>query len=383
VNRRTVAVVTGTRAEFGLLTPILKEIRSDRRFRLQIIAAGQHFVANRGSTWKEIPKAGFRIDAEVRAPEPTRSPAWMGEALGVMTAGFSRLFAIQRPDWLLVLGDRAEPLAAALAATEMGGIAIAHLHGGEVTGHRQDDQRRWLLSALAHLHLAATSRSVQLLQNSGEDLRLRIRQVGAPGLDSILERQEERRPELCRQYGLPETGHFLLLAQHAVPHQAAQAKRQIQETLKALRRVGLPTLAFAPSTDRGGAAILRELKKASMPKFHLVASVPHRDYLGLLSKASALVGNSSSGIIEAPAFGTPAVDIGIRQAGRERSAHVIPAPHRAASIESAIRKALSQAFRNRIERSRSPYGDGKTTPKVVKLLASVRIDDRFLEKTHD
>ncbi len=378
---RTIAVVTGTRAEFGLLTPIMKAIRADRRFRLQVIAAGQHFVANRGNTWKEIPRAGFRIDAKIKAPEPTRATAWMGEALGDMTAGFSRLFARMRPDWLLVLGDRAEPLAAALAATELGGIAIAHLHGGEVTGHRLDDQGRRLLSAMAHLHLAATPLSARRLKAMGE-APWRIRRVGAPGLDSILGASRVQRRDILPRYGLSASEPFLILAQHAVPHQADQARRQVLETLKALRLVKLPVIATAPNTDRGGEVILRELRKAASAGHlrRLVPSMPHRDYLALLSHAAALVGNSSSGIIEAPAFGTPAVDIGVRQAGRERSAQVIPVPHRAEAIAGGIRKALSSAFLRRIARIRSPYGDGHTTPKVVRLLATLPLDERLLSK---
>ena len=378
--RRTVAVVTGTRAEFGLLTPILKAIRDDRRrFRLKVVAAGQHFVASHGSTWREIPKAGFRIDARVRAPEPRADPAWMGEALGAMTAGFSRLFARIRPDWLLVLGDRAEPLAAALAATELGGIAIAHLHGGEVTGHRLDDQGRRMLSALAHLHLPATALSARRLKAMGE-AAWRIHLVGAPGLDSILSSKPSARADVRRRYGLPGSVPYLILSQHAVPHQASQAGAQIRQTLQALDRIGLPVIACSPNTDAGGEGILQALRASRKVRFH--ASLPHADYLALLRDASALVGNSSSGIIEAPSFGTPSVDVGVRQAGRERTVHVVSAPHRASAIEAAVRRVLAPAFRRRIARVPSPYGDGRTTPKVVRLLASAKMDDRLLEKSH-
>lgn len=381
MRKRLVAVVTGTRAELGLLTPIMRAVQAHPRLALRVVAAGQHFVANRGNTWREIPKAGFRIAAEVRAPEPTGAPAWMGEALGKMTMGFSRVFARMRPDWLLVLGDRAEPLAAALAATELGGIAVAHLHGGEVTGHRLDDQGRRLLSALAHLHLPATPLSERRLKAMGE-APWRIRRVGAPGLDSILGKSATRRRDILRRYGLSETEPFVILAQHAVPHQSDQAAAQVRETLKALRQTGLPVIATASNTDRGGAAILRELKRAAAAgRLRLVPSLPHADYLALLHHAAALVGNSSSGIIEAPAFGTPAVDIGIRQAGRERSAHVISAPHRAEAIAAAVRRAASEPFRRQVARIPSPYGDGKTTPKVVRLLASLPLNDRLLDKS--
>jgi UDP-hydrolysing UDP-N-acetyl-D-glucosamine 2-epimerase len=370
VKPRTVAVVTGTRAEFGLLAPVMRAVRAHPGLSLKVLAAGMHFVKDRGLTVREIRRAGFRVDAGVRAPPPRSEPAWMGEALGEMTKGFARVLARLRPDWLLVLGDRAEPLAAALAATELGGIAIAHLHGGEVTGHRLDGQGRRLLTAMAHLHLPATPGSARRLRRMGE-APWRIRRVGAPGLDAI------------RTLGLPPwrgPRSVLLLIQHAVPHQAAEAPRQIRETLQALDRVGLPVIAVLPNTDAGSDAVVLALKRH--PGMILASNLLHAEYLGLLRGAAALVGNSSSGIIEASAFRTPAVNIGIRQAGRERAANVLDAPHRAVAIARAIRRAVSPAFRRRLARVRSPYGDGRTAPRVARLLATFPFDDRLLEKTH-
>ena len=374
--KRAVAVVTGTRAEFGLLAPVMRAIRDHPKLSLEVLAAGMHFVGNRGNTWREIGKAGFRIRARVKAPEPSKSPAWMGEALGEMTKGFSRALSKLRPDWLLVLGDRAEPLAAALAATQLGGIAIAHLHGGEVTGHRLDDQGRRLLSALAHLHLPANPKSAARLRGMGE-ASWRVQVVGAPGLDAILSARLPSRDGLLGRYRLKQP--YLLLVQHAVPHQASEAARQIRETLRALQRIGLPVLASMPNTDAGGEAALAALRSARGVR--VFPNLPHADYLGLLRGAAALVGNSSSGLIEAPAFRTPAVNLGIRQAGRERAANVIDAPHDARAIERAIRRAISPTFRRRLARIRSPYGDGRTAPRVARLLATVPIDDRLLEKT--
>lgn len=370
MRTRTVAVVTGTRAEFGLLAPVMRAIRAHPRLKLKVLAAGMHFVKDRGLTVRGIRRAGFHIDAGVRAPRPREDPAWMGEALGEMTKGFALALARLRPDWLLVLGDRSEPLAAALAATELGGIAIAHLHGGEVTGHRLDDQGRRLLTAMAHLHLPATPGSVRCLRRMDE-APWRLRRVGAPGLDAI------------RALGLPPwrgPRSYLLLVQHAVPHQATQAARQIRETLKALDRVGLPVIAILPNTDAGGAAVVRALKRH--PHLILVSNLPHAEYLGLLRGAAALVGNSSSGIIEAPAFKTPVVNLGVRQTGRERTANVLDAPHRASAIARAIRRAVSPAFRRRLARVRSPYGDGRTAPRVARLLATLPITPRLLEKSH-
>lgn len=370
-RRLTVAVVTGTRAEFGLLAPVMRGIRRHPRLRLQILAAGMHFVRDRGWTVREIRDAGFRIDAEVRMPEPRDDRAWMGEALGAMTAGFSRALARLRPDWLVVLGDRAEPLAAALAASEIGGIAVAHLHGGEVTGHRQDDLRRSLLTRIAHLHLPATAASARRIRGMGE-AAWRIRVVGAPGLDSILSsRLPPRR--------LPRP--FLLLVQHAVPHQASETPRQIRETLRALRTAGLPVIASLPNTDAGGGAVVRALRaEERRGRIVVLRNLPHAEFLALLRDCAALIGNSSSGILEAPALRTPVVNVGIRQQGRERAANVIDAPHQAHAIAQAVRRAISPAFRDGIRGVRSPYGDGKTAPRVAKLLAGMSLGDRLLKK---
>ena len=381
MRRRTVAVVTGTRAEFGLLVPVMRAIRAHPRLRLKVIATGMHFDRSRGYTVREILNEGFTIDASVRIPAPSDSFAGYGRSLVRMFQGIRRVLSDMRPDWLVVLGDRAEPLAAAAATREMR-IAIAHLHGGEVTGHARDNTARDILSRLAHLHLAATPRSRSRLLGLGEEA-WRIHVVGGPGLDGILSAPLPAPREVRKRVGLPPKGPYLLLVQHAVPQEALHSAAQIGETLEACRRLALPVLASSPNTDEGGAAVQRALALAHRQgRIRLVPSLLHADYLALLKGAAVLLGNSSSGIIEAPAFRTPVVNLGVRQAGRERAANVIDAPHRASAIVRAVRKAMSPAFRRKIARVRSPYGDGKTAPRVAKLLATLPIDRKLLEKSH-
>jgi UDP-hydrolysing UDP-N-acetyl-D-glucosamine 2-epimerase len=375
-----VAVVTGTRADLGLWTPVLREMAApERSMEPGLVVMAMHLDARFGATVEEVRRLGVPILGEVPSIPDEDSPAAMSASLGVALSGVTPVLERARPDWLLVLGDRGEQLAAALAALHLG-IAIAHLHGGERTLGAVDDTLRDLISRCAHIHLVATEGAGRRLQAIGE-AAWRIRHTGAPGLDAIRElAPRPPSPALRARYGLPPDGPYLLLLIHpetaAMGHAAADLGAAV---LGAIESTAMPVVAIWPNADAGGRMIGVMLEDARRRFASLVPSVPHADYLSLLAGAAALVGNSSSALLEAPLLRVPAVDIGDRQAGRERGDNVIPAEPTAGAVRAAIAVATSDVFRAGLSGT-SPYGDGHAAPRIVDAVAETPLDARLLRK---
>ena len=366
-------MVTGSRADFGLYLPVMAAMRT-AGISAEWLVTAMHLDAHAGLTVDAVRDSPFPIAAEVPCSPPDDSGGAMAASIGMAISGMVRPLAEWGSGWVLLLGDRGEQLAAAIVATHIG-MPIAHLHGGERTFGAVDDVIRDLVSRMAHLHLVATPDAASRLVDLGED-RSRIHQVGAPGLDDLVELAKTDPAEVRARYGLPASGPFLLVVQHAETRADRDAGSDMAETLDAIGAIGLPALIVLPNTDAGGAAIRARLNDAGAAT---VPSVPRSDYAVLLRSAAALVGNSSSGIIEAPLVGTPAVNIGARQAGRTRGDNVIEVVPNAAAISEGIRRAVNPAFRSRLS-GRSPYGDGHASERIAGLLAATPIDERLLLK---
>jgi UDP-hydrolysing UDP-N-acetyl-D-glucosamine 2-epimerase len=350
-----IAVVTGSRAEFGLLEPVLHAIRAERTLRLRVVAAGAHLAAG---TWRDIEAAGFTIAARVpmqRRGESGRDADMA--ALGRGVSGFARLWARWKPDVVLLLGDRIEPLAAAAAAS-VGGIRVAHVHGGDRAEGVADDAMRHAISKLAHLHFPATVASRARLIRMGEDPAV-IFQVGSPAVDGL-----GRVEPAC---GGPE----LIVMQHPLGAADDQERTWMAATLRAT--AGYPRLVMAPNADPGSAGIRAALRAARVPA---VEHLPRERFLALLAGARALVGNSSAGLIEAAALRVPAVNIGPRQAGRETAGNVVACGYGAAAVKAALRRALQ------LKRAglRQPYGGGHAGERMARVLAGIDLERVMVRK---
>jgi UDP-hydrolysing UDP-N-acetyl-D-glucosamine 2-epimerase len=254
---------------------------------------------------------------------------------------------------------------------------VAHLHGGEVTRGAVDDTVRDLVSRIAHLHLVATADARDRLAAMGEEA-WRIHRVGAPGLDRLVAESAGDRAELLRRYGLPAADPYLLVVQHPETVGEERAVTDLEATLAAVERVGMAALVVYPNADAGGRAMIERLH-AHASAVRAVPSLSRGDFATLLAGAAALVGNSSSGIIEAPLLGTPAVNVGRRQEGRTRGDNVLDVPADPTAIADAIRRAAQPTFREGLSR-RSPYGDGRAGERVIDLLLSTPRDERLLTK---
>lgn len=378
---RRIAVVTGTRAEYGMLTPVLRAIQRHPALDLQLIVTGLHLLRDFGYTVAEIERDSFPIAARVEMPLENDRPSVVARSVGAGVMGMAEALDQINPTILLLLGDRTEPLAAAIAATYLT-LPIAHLHGGEVTGGAVDDNVRNAISKLAHLHLVATVLSAKRLRqmNEAED---RIHVVGSPSIDAIMAMAFPPREELAQRLRLSRTARWIVVIQHPETLGTQDGGAQIRAVLDAVTNLDGEIIVIYPNADPGSAAIIQGIEEYEQrsPRVRSFKSLPYLDYLALLRHAALLVGNTSSGLREAPSFGLPFVNVGIRQAGRERGENVLDAAGDRSSIACAITRAMTnRTFRERARSGCNPYGNGKSAERIAVLLAEVPLDSRLLRK---
>jgi UDP-hydrolysing UDP-N-acetyl-D-glucosamine 2-epimerase len=381
---RTISVVTVGRSDWGLYLPILEEIRSIPELRLHLIASGAHLVAGHGHTDSAVTADGFEIHDRVQMLLAADSPDAIAASMGLGTIGFAQVYARIRPDLLLVLGDRFEMHAAAVAAVPLR-IPIAHVHGGEVTAGAIDDAFRHAISKYAHLHFASTACHARRIVQLGEE-PWRVTLSGAPGLDHLRRIQLLNREDLEARLQMPLRQPPLLVTQHPVTLQSELAAEQTEALLTALGCCHRPIVITRPNADTRNSEILQRMEAfaAAHTNVRLVSNLGTRAYLSLMQHAAAMVGNSSSGIIEAASFQLPVVNIGLRQEGRPRSGNVIDCGDSASEIAAALERALSPGFRDHCGTVKNIYGDGHAAARIVQVLRDTPLDERLLIKRfHD
>lgn len=372
--QRRIAYLSGTRADFGLMVSTLRAIAADPRLSLGLIVTGMHLSQRFGMTVREIEAEGFPIDARVDIDVDTATGAAMAANIGHMLVGFVQALQGQRPDILVLLGDRGEMLAGALAAIHLG-IPVVHLHGGERSG-TVDEPVRHAISKLANLHLVATGAARDRLVRMGEDGDT-VHVVGAPGLDGLIDLATLDRAGLCRSVGF-DPGHPLaLLLYHPVLHEAEEESDQVSGLVEAALACGLQVLALMPNSDAGSDVVRETLKQARRDgRIALQTHLKRPEFVSWMAAADVMLGNSSSGIIEAASFGTPVVNVGSRQNLRERNVNVTDVPARVGEVRAALEVALRHG---RYPRS-NLYGDGRSGGRIVELLATTDWSSRRLAK---
>lgn len=378
---RRIAVVTTTRADFGIYRPLLRRLADDAGVVLCVIAGGMHLRPEFGMTVDEILDAGLAVAARVDLLSGDDSPAGVADAMARATRGFAEAYAALAPDIVVVLGDRFEMHAAAVAAQPLR-IPLAHLHGGELTLGALDDSFRHSMTKLSHLHFVAAEEFRRRILQMGEE-PWRVVTCGALGLDNLVDTPPLAAAELERRIGLPLKPAPLLVTVHPETRNPAPAGEQAAPVLDALERAGFPIVFTAPNADAGGQEIRRRMEGyvAAHPDARLVDSLGTPAYFALMGKAAAMVGNSSSGIIEAASFALPVVNVGDRQRGRPRAANVIDVPRRSDAILAAIRRATSEAFRASLADLRNPYAGDRPAAEIIhRALTSVPLDETLLDK---
>ncbi len=372
--KRKIAVVTGTRAEYGLLYWIIKGIHEDRGLELQLIVTGMHLSAEFGNTVKEIEKDGFPIADRVEMLLSSDSGVSTAISMGVGMTGFARAYERLRPDIILVLGDRFEIFSAVAAAVPLR-IPVAHIHGGEATEGVMDEQFRHAITKMSSIHFPATKRYADRIIQMGERPD-RVYCFGAPGLDNINRLNLLSRKEIIRELGLPEKGKTGVVTFHPEVVDNFPVASQVEELLKALSETrDIFWVITMSNADPGGRSIQSMLDKFVLEngaRAKMFASLGQLRYLSLLKYADLMVGNSSSGIVEAPSFRLPVVNIGDRQGGRIRSGNIIDVPVcRKKDIVKAIHKAIGDDFKGSLKGLKNPYGKGNASEKIVKALKTM------------
>jgi GDP/UDP-N,N'-diacetylbacillosamine 2-epimerase (hydrolysing) len=373
---RRIVYLSGTRADFGLMQSTLLRIAGTPGLELSIAATAMHLSAENGNTVDEIRASGLRICAEIALDMRTRTGPSMALAISDCLRGVTELLAREQPEFLLLLGDRGEMLAGAIAALHVG-IPCVHIHGGERSG-TVDEPVRHAISKLSSYHFVATAGSRERLLRMGED-EARVFVTGAPGLDGLAQLGTMPREECVRAVGLADASPFVLAVFHPVVQQAGEAGAQVRAVVQALNGVRLPVLWLAPNADAGSRDILQALDEVALPpRSRRLTHVPRPLYASALRHCEVLVGNSSSGIIEAATFGTPVVNVGDRQTLRERNANVLDVPAQSAAIEAGVQSMLRHG--------RWPcdnlWGDGQAGGRIAALLTTLPAGRSVLEKVN-
>lgn len=376
---RKICVVTGTRAEYGLLKPVIDAILLHPKLALQLVVAGMHLEERFGLTIKEIEQDGIKIDGKVKLCPEIDSGLETAKSIGVGIKDFAEVYDKLRPDIVLVLGDRFEPLAAAIAAAFMR-IPVAHIHGGDRTKGGLDEPTRHSISKFASIHFPVTKNSAERLIKMGEAPE-NIFVSGAPGLDSIINSPIPSKDSLEKYLGFKLKKPTILFVQHSISTRPELSRKQITESLQAIVDLKYETILICPNSDSGNKAIFEEIEKFKKHKFiHILKSMKHEYYLSLMKNADVMVGNSSSGIIEAPSFKLPVVNIGWRQEDRERAINIIDCVHKKEEIISSIKKALSEEFKESLKDCVNPYGNGTAGKLVAKNLSEIMLSKELIEK---
>ncbi|CAI2716998.1 UDP-N-acetylglucosamine 2-epimerase [Nitrospina watsonii] len=373
---RKFVYVSGTRADFGLLRSTLLRIHADPELDLSLSVTGMHLSEHYGNTVDEIEAAGLRIAARIPVDLTETSGGAMARALGAELTGMTDALECERPDAVLVLGDRGEQLAGALAAIHLN-IPVVHLHGGERSG-TVDEPVRHAISKLAHYHFVATETSRERLVRMGERTD-RIFITGAPGLDGLKELATRSRQDLCAAQHLDPTQPLALVLFHPVVQEMHTLPQQTVHLMEALVESGMQAVVLMPNADAGGDRIRDVIEQfRDRERFRVVVHMPREEFVSWLAGADVMVGNSSSGIIESASFGRPVVNIGTRQTGRERSGNVIDVTAGKDAILQGIRQALEADFRA-VE---NVYGQGDAGEKIVELLKTIPLDPAILQKSN-
>jgi UDP-hydrolysing UDP-N-acetyl-D-glucosamine 2-epimerase len=376
---RTIGVVTVGRSDFGLYRCVLREICATRGLRLKLFITGMHLSPEFGLTVEQIRKQGFKDLELVESLLSSDTPVGIAKSMGLGTVGFADAFGRNRPDLLLVLGDRFEMHAAVLAALPFN-IPVAHIHGGEITEGAIDDALRHSITKLSHLHFPASHIYAKRIRQLGEE-DWRIIVSGAPSLDNLRMTPIPPRSELAAALKRPLPETYVLATYHPVTLEYKRAGWQIRELLAALEEARCPVLFTMPNADTNGRVIRSAIEKyvqrhAESQWVENLGSL----YFTAMSNAAAMVGNSSSGLIEAASFKLPVVNVGIRQGGRERPPNVVDCENARLDVLRALKRVLSEGFRRTRCSGMNPQDAGGAAKIIARALLKVPLNDRLIRK---
>ncbi len=377
---KTIGVVTSARSDYGIYLPILRKIQADGGFNLKLLVSGMHLSPEFGMTIKTIEADGFDIIDRIETLLSSDSPGGIAKSMGIGVMGFAQAFTRFHPDILMVLGDRYEMYTAALAALPFK-IPIAHIHGGEVTQGAIDDSLRHSLTKLSHLHFVSTQEYARRVIQLGEE-PWRVTVSGSPSLDNLKSIRLFDKKEIKTKYGFNLDTPSLLVTFHPVTLEYEQTEWQVKELISALDDAKMPVIFTMANADTSNRIITRLIDKFvdSHSSAYKADNLGIQGYFSVMAFSAAMVGNSSSGIIEAASFELPVVNVGTRQQGRVKGINVIDVGYERDSILQAIQKSLDSKFRAQLHGIRNPYYFKEASEIIVESLKQIQLDDRLVNK---
>lgn len=378
---RKILVVTGTRAEYGLLYWTMKEIENHKDLQLQLIVTGNHLIREYGYTVDQIKKDGFKIYEEIDMIIDSEKKSSVLKSMGIEMIQMAQAFDRLKPDILLILGDRYETFVAATCAMMMN-IPIAHMNGGESTEGAVDEQIRHAITKMAHIHFPGAEYYKERIIKMGEE-PWRVFNVGQAGIENIKRLNLLDKEQLEKELNINFTKKVFLITYHPVTLELENIEEQIDNLLKAISNFDAQYIFTYPNADFGSKTIIHKINNfvKENNNAHICYSLGQVKYLSLLKYADIMIGNSSSGIIESPVFKIPVVNIGDRQKGRIRNNNIIDTNYSEKSITNAIDKALKdKKFKENLNFIDSVYGNGNTSKQIVEILKSITINKKLLSK---
>jgi UDP-hydrolysing UDP-N-acetyl-D-glucosamine 2-epimerase len=377
---RTIGVVTVGRSDYGIFLPVLREISGDPDLKLCLMATGMHLSPEFGLTVEAIENDGFNVDDRIEMLLSSDSPEGVAKSMGLGIIGFAQAYSRFQPDILLVLGDRFETLAAVTASLPYQ-IPVAHIHGGESTEGLIDEPIRHAITKMSHLHFTSMEGYAERVIQMGEE-PWRVVVSGAPALDNLLQMDLLSQAELVSEHGLNMARPTLLVTYHPVTLDYEQTGPHMSELLTALAVIDMDIIFTYPNADTRSRVIIDMVQEFvnQHDRAKIAVNLGTRAYSSVMKYATAMVGNSSSGIIEAASFELPVVNIGDRQQGRAHGENVIDVGDSAGPIQEAIRIAVSPYFRAGLSGMTNPYGDGHAAAKIVEVTKKIPLDRNLLQK---
>ncbi len=374
-----VLFVTGSRSEWGYIKPIL-DILKKKRIKTDICLTNMHLLDSFGSSINEVKKDGFKTNEKIYMALDGYNTYTMTKSLGVFMISFTDMLLRIKPDWVVIAGDRAESFTACVVSA-YNNIATAHIQAGELSGNI-DGQSRHAIGKFAHLHFCANKEFSNRLKKMGEQ-EFRIKTVGSPQLDELnFINNENKKKKIFEELNIEKLKGYLLVVYHSVTEEFYKTEKNFNIFLESLKKISLPKIWILPNNDAGSGVIKSNILKKRTNDIFIFDNINREKYLYILKHASCIVGNSSSGIIEAPTFKVPCVNVGRRQNKRLRAKNVIDIlTYDKDKIAKAINKAMSIKFRKSIHNIKNPYGDGKSSNKIVEHLLNTKIDkDLFFKE---
>lgn len=377
---KKVCVFTATRAEYGLLKPVMEKIQDSELLELQLMVGGTHLISEFGETISEIQEDGFEIDSKIESYSKEDDKSSMVDAMGKILVEANNELERIESDLVVVLGDRFEILPVAIAAS-YSGRALAHLSGGDKTSG-YDEYTRHAVTKLAHIHFPENPNSKERVIKMGENPE-NVHKVGSTSIDAIKKKNFKSRDYLKKKYDLDLDLPVFILIQHPLSTRPESADEEIEATINAVDEFDAEVIGIYPNADPGGRRMIEAINGLTEenPKFKWHRSLPFEDYISLLNICDAIIGNSSSGIVESPTLKAPAVNIGPRQENRTRAQNVLDVSHDEEEIKAAIKKCLGdEEFLSQVENAQNPYGDGNASEQIVEALEETEINENLLEK---